>query len=278
MKNFMSAQDLKNRLDDPNLIAVDTRFNLQNPAEGREQFRKAHIPGAVYFDLDKDLSSASREHGGRHPLPDIEGLVRKLELAGIGDDTTVIAYDDTVNVFAGRLWWLLKYLGHDDVKVLDGGFSAWQKAGFETTEELPEREAATFTAQPNPEMVVDIEEVKRKLEDPNVALIDSRGAERYRGDEEPMDKKAGHIPSARNLPFAGNYENGKLKDKGALKERFADVSNTEEVIVYCGSGVSAANNLLALSEADITGAKLYVGSWSDWSSYEDTPVETGEEG
>ena len=181
MKNFISPQDLKNRLDDPNLIVVDTRFNLQNPAEGREQFQKAHIPGAVYFDLDKDLSAPPREHGGRHPLPDIAGFVRKLELAGIGDDTTVVAYDDTMNVFVGRMWWLLKYLGHDDVKVLDGGFAAWQKAGFETTVELPKREAATFTAQPNSEMVVDIEEIKRKLEDPNVALIDSRGAERYRG-------------------------------------------------------------------------------------------------
>ena len=277
MKNFISPQDLKDRLADPNLIVVDTRFNLQNPTEGRELFQEAHIPGAVYFDLDKDLSSAPQEHGGRHPLPDIAGLVRKLELAGIGDDTSVVVYDDTMNVFAGRMWWLLRYLGHGDVKVLDGGFSAWQKASFETTAELPEREGATFTPRPNAEMVADIEEVKRRLEDPNVALIDSRGPERYRGDEEPMDKKAGHIPSAKNLPFAGNYENGKLKDKDALKKRFAGVDDAQ-VIVYCGSGVSASNNLLALEEADITGAKLYVGSWSDWSSYEDTPVKTGEEG
>ena len=275
MKNFISAQDLKDRLDDSNLIIVDTRFNLQDPTEGHKLFKEAHIPGAVYFDLDKDLSSPPQAHGGRHPLPEVEGFVRKLELAGIGGDTSVVVYDDTMNVFAGRMWWLLRYLGHDDVKVLDGGLSAWQEVGFETTSELPHREAATFTPRPNPEMVADIEEVKRKANSSTV-LIDARGAERYRGDNEPMDKKAGHIPSAQNLPFAGNYENGKLKDKDALEERFADASEAEEVIVYCGSGVSAANNLLALEEVGVAGAKLYVGSWSDWSSYEDTPVETGE--
>ena len=276
MKNFITPQDLKDHLDDANLVIVDTRFNLKDPTEGHKRFKEAHIPDAVYFDLDKDLSSPPQAHGGRHPLPEIEGFVRKLELAGIGDETSVVVYDDTTNVFAGRMWWLLKYLGHSDVKVLDGGLSAWQEAGFELSAELPNREAATFTPRPNPEMVADIEEVKRKVADPNTVLVDARGPERYRGDEEPLDKKAGHIPSAQNMPFAENYENGKLKDKDALKERFAPLDDAEEVIVYCGSGVSAANNLLALEEVGVKGAKLYVGSWSDWSSYEDTPVETGE--
>ena len=276
MKTVISVQDLKARLEDADLVVVDTRFNLQDPTEGHKLFKDAHIPSAVYFDLDKDLSAPPEEHGGRHPLPEIEGFVRKLELAGIGDETSVVVYDDSLNVFAGRMWWLLKYLGHDDVKVLDGGFSAWQEAGLETTAELPHKGAATFTPRPNPEMVVDIEEVKRKLDDSNTVLIDARGADRYRGDVEPMDKKAGHIPSARNLHYAGNYENGKFRNEGELEERFADAKEAEEVIVYCGSGVSAANNLLALEEVGVEGAKLYVGSWSDWSSYEDTSVETGE--
>ena len=278
MKNVISVRDLKDRLDDTNLVIVDTRFNLQNPIEGHKLFKDTHIPGAVYFDLDKDLSSPPEEHGGRHPLPETEGFVRKLELSGISNTTSVVVYDDSLNVFAGRMWWLLKYLGHNDVKVLDGGFSAWQEAGFETTAELPHREAASFTPRPNPEMVVDAEEVKRKLDDPNTVLIDARGADRYRGDNEPMDKKAGHIPSARNLHYAGNYENGTFKGEGELEERFAEAKDAEEVIVYCGSGVSAANNLLALEEVGVENAKLYVGSWSDWSSYEDTPVATGEEG
>lgn len=279
MKNFISVRDLKDRLDDPqlarNLVVVDTRFNLRDPAEGPKLYKESHLPGAAYFDLDKDLSSPPKEHGGRHPLPEVEGFVKKLELAGIGDDTSVVVYDDASNVFAGRMWWLLRYLGHGDVRVLDGGLSAWQAAGYETTAELPHRERASLTPRPNPEMVASIEEVKRKLGDPHTVLIDSRGAARYRGDDEPLDKKAGHIPSARNLPYAGNFENGKLKAEEALKERFAEV-NDAEVIVYCGSGVSAANNLLALEEVGVEGAKLYVGSWSDWSSYEDTPVETGE--
>ena len=150
MSNFISVEDLKNRLGDSNFIVVDTRFNLQDPTEGHKRFKEAHIPGAVYFDLDKDLSSPPQEHGGRHPLPEIEGLVRKLELAGIGDDATVAIYDDTMNVFAGRMWWLLKYLGHSDVKVLDGGLSAWQKAGFETTVELPHREAVHLYSASEP--------------------------------------------------------------------------------------------------------------------------------
>ena len=278
MKNVINVQDLKNHLEDTNLVVVDTRFNLQDPTEGHELFKEAHIPSAVYFDLDKDLSAPPKEHGGRHPLPETKGFVRKLELAGIGDESSVVVYDDSLNVFAGRMWWLLKYLGHDDVKVLDGGFSAWQEAGLETTAELPHREAATFTPRLNSEMVANIEEVKRKLDDPKTVLIDARGADRYRGDVEPMDKKAGHIPSARNRHYAGNYENGKFKDEGALQARFAEAKKAEEVIVYCGSGVSAANNLLALEEVGVTGAKLYVGSWSDWSSYEDTPVAVGEEG
>lgn len=277
MKNVISVQDLKDRTGDTNLVVVDTRFNLQDPTEGHKLFKDTHIPGAVYFDLDKDLSAPPKEHGGRHPLPELEGFVRKLELAGIGNETSVVVYDDSLNVFAGRMWWLLKYLGHNDVKVLDGGFSAWRQAGLGTTAELPRREAATFTPRPNPEMVADIEEVKKKLDDPSTILIDARGADRYRGDNEPMDKKAGHIPSARNLHYAGNYENGKFKDEDALEARFAEAREAEEVIVYCGSGVSAANNLLALEEVGVTGAKLYVGSWSDWSSYEDTPVVMGEE-
>ncbi len=277
MKNVISAKDLQDRLDDVNLVVVDTRFNLQDPSEGHERFKDAHIPGAVYFDLDKDLSAPPKAHGGRHPLPETEGFVRKLELSGIGNDTSVIVYDDSLNVFAGRMWWLLRYLGHEDVKVLDGGFSAWQQAGLGTTAELPHREAAMFTPHPNSKMVVDIEEVKKKLNDPNTVLIDARGADRYRGDVEPMDKKAGHIPSARNLHYAGNYENGKFKDEGTLEERFTEARGAEEVIVYCGSGVSAANNLLALEEVGVEGAKLYVGSWSDWSSYEDTPVAVGED-
>lgn len=277
MRNLISVQELHDRLDDPELVVVDTRFNLKDPAEGRRAYEQSHLPGAVYFDLDQDLSSPKSQHGGRHPLPDLQVFARKLEHAGIGNTTTVVAYDDSGGMYAGRLWWLLKYLGHDAVKLLDGGLGAWREAGFDLTADLPKRKPALFTVDLRPEMLVDVDEVRAKLADPGTLLIDARGAERYRGDVEPLDPKAGHIPGAINKPFMDNLEAGRFKRPERLRERFHEAMEADEVIVYCGSGVTAAHNLLALDEAGITGARLYGGSWSDWSSYDENPVATGDE-
>ena len=277
MSNLISAQDLHDRLNDPDLVVIDTRFDLQNHGRGRQDYEAGHIPGAVYMDLDKDLAAPPKEHGGRHPLPDMQVFANALERAGVSNSSDVVVYDDSGGVFAGRLWWMLRYSGHDAVRVLDGGLSAWQAAGYETSAEVPVVEQGVFTLNLRPEMVADMLEVREKLEDPSTLLVDARGAERYRGDTEPLDKKAGHIPGALNLPFAGNLQEGRFKDAGALKERFEDLSGVEEVIVYCGSGVSAAHDLLAMDEAGLKNARLYVGSWSDWSSYDDLPVATGEE-
>ena len=277
MSNLISAQDLHDRLNDPGLVVVDTRFDLQNPGRGRQDYEAGHIPGAVYMDLDKDLSAPPKEHGGRHPLPDMQGFANTLECAGISNSSSVVVYDDSGGLFAGRLWWMLRYSGHDAVRVLDGGLSAWRAAGFETSAEVPVVEQGVFTLDLRPEMVADMREVRAKLEDPNTLLIDARGAERYRGDTEPLDKKAGHIPGAFNLPFAENLQEGRFKDAGALKSRFEDLEGAEEIVVYCGSGVSAAHDLLAMEEAGLRNARLYVGSWSDWSSYDDLPVATGDE-
>jgi thiosulfate/3-mercaptopyruvate sulfurtransferase len=277
MSNLISVQELRERLDDPKFVVVDTRFNLKDPAEGRRAYEQSHLPGAVYFDLDQDLSSPKGQHGGRHPLPDLQVFVRKLEHAGIGNTTMVVAYDDSGSMYAGRLWWLLKYLGHDAVKLLDGGLGAWREAGFDLTTDLPKRKPALFTVDLRPEMLVDMAEVRAKLADPGTLLIDARAVERYRGDVEPLDPKAGHIPGAINKPFTDNLEAGRFKRPERLKERFHKAMEADEVIVYCGSGVTAAHNLLALDEAGITGARLYAGSWSDWSSYDDNPVATGDE-
>lgn len=277
MSNLISAQELHERLSDPNLVVVDTRFNLKDPTEGRRAYEQSHIPGAVYFDLDQDLSSPKSQHGGRHPLPELQVFVRTLEQAGIGNTTTVVAYDDSGGMYAGRLWWLLKYLGHDDVKLLDGGLGAWREAGFALTTEVPKREPAIFTVNLRPEMLVDVQAVRAKLEDARTLLIDARGAERYRGDVEPLDPKAGHIPGAINKPFMENLTEGRFKTVEDLKARFPEAMEADEVIVYCGSGVTAAHNLLALDEAGIKAAKLYAGSWSDWSSYDENPVATGDE-
>ena len=277
MSNLISAQDLHDRLNDPKLVIVDTRFDLQNPAQGRQDYEAGHISGAVYMDLDKDLAAPPGEHGGRHPLPDMQGFANTLECAGISNSSDVVVYDDSSGVFAGRLWWMLRYSGHDAVRVLDGGLGAWRAAGYETSAEVSAVEEGVFTLDLRPEMVADMREVREKLEDPNTLLVDARGAERYRGDTEPMDKRAGHIPGALSLPFAGNLQEGRFKDAGALKERFEDLGEAEEIIVYCGSGVSAAHDLLAMDEAGLKNTRLYVGSWSDWSSYDDLPVATGDE-
>ncbi len=277
MSNLISARDLHDRLNNPDLVVIDTRFDLQHPDRGRQDYGAGHIPGAVYMDLDKDLAAPPEAHGGRHPLPDMQGFANTLECAGISNSSVVVVYDDSSGVFAGRLWWMLRYSGHDAVKVLDGGLGAWQEAGFETSAEVPVAEQGVFTLDLRPEMVADMREVRSKLEDPNTLLVDARGAERYRGDSEPLDKKAGHIPGALNLPFAENLQEGRFKSAAALSERFEDLSEAEDVIVYCGSGVSAAHDLLAMDEAGLRNARLYVGSWSDWSSYDDAPVATGEE-
>jgi thiosulfate/3-mercaptopyruvate sulfurtransferase len=180
-------------------------------------------------------------------------------------------------MFAGRFWWMLRYLGHGSVQLLDGGFTAWQEGGFEITSEVSTFESTDFKASLQAAMMVDREYVMRRLGDPDMLLIDARAVERYRGEVEPIDPEAGHIPSALNLPFAGNLHKGRFKSAEELRERFVAAEEVEDVVLYCGSGVSAAHNLIALEEAGIEGAKLYLGSWSDWCSFQDAPIATGEE-
>ena len=279
MSNLISAEALHAMLGEPELRVIDTRFDLKDPAAGLEAYKRGHIPGALYLDLDLDLSSSPAEHGGRHPLPDMTEFSEKLGSLGVSNSSQIVVYDDHAGVFAGRLWWLLRYAGHGAVRVLDGGLSAWTDAGFDTTDVMPEYEAGVFTAELRPDMVVDAQHVARNLDNPNVLLLDARAQERYRGETEPMDPKAGHIPGAINLPYTENLAGKTFKSPEALKERFEnlELSQAEEVVVYCGSGVSAAHDLIALEEAGVKNAKLYVGSWSDWSSYPDNPVATGDE-
>ena len=279
MSNLINAETLKARLSDNDVRVIDTRFDLSDPAAGRKAYEAAHIPGAVYFDLDKDLSSPPAQHGGRHPLPDMQSFARKLERSGISNSDHVVIYDDAAGVFAGRLWWMLKYAGHDKVKILDGGLSAWQDAGFDLLDNTPNFEEGVFTLNLQPEMLVDKNYVLRNLDNPNVLLVDARGAERYSGQHEPLDPVGGHIPGALNRPYAENLQNGRYKTADVLKEEFEDLelAGADELIMYCGSGVSASHNLIALEEAGIKNAKLYVGSWSDWSSYKTNPVATSED-
>lgn len=277
MQALVSPEWLFDHLQDKQVIIVDCRFVLADADgdAGEKAYREDHIPGAFYFHLNRDLSGEKKKHGGRHPLPEISDLVSLFSSVGIDKTKTVIAYDDQEMAMAGRLWWLLRYLGHDNTAVLDGGYAAWKKAGYEVTAELPAATASTFEPDVRTEMLVDVQGVKDRGE--QTILLDSRAGERYRGEQEPLDPKAGHIPGALNFFYKDNLtaeQTMQAVDK--LQDRIAPFAE-KEIIVYCGSGVTACSNLLALHSAGRTNAKLYAGSWSDWVSYEDNPVATGEE-
>nr|WP_306466767.1 sulfurtransferase [Thermoleptolyngbya sichuanensis] len=289
----VTADWLLDHLDDPGVAIADCRFSLMEPDLGRQQYHQGHIPGAVYFDLNADLSGPVQRHGGRHPLPHSDALAQTLAAAGITrGETWVIAYDDSRLGFASRFWWLLRYLGHDRVAVLDGGFAHWQAAGYPVTAATAPstpRQAGQFVPALRPEMVVDIETVKQRKDRAGVVLVDSREGDRYRGEREPIDPIAGHIPGAVNYPWQGvTDDRGRVLSVEAQRQRWQNLSKTktnadtnadtntdtneideaEEIIVYCGSGVTACVNLLSLEMAGRgSQSKLYAGSWSDWCSY-----------
>ncbi len=242
---------------------MDCRFSLQQPNLGRQQYDLNHIPGAYYLDLNKDLAAPVHVHGGRHPLPDPQQFATKLSNMGITAETQVVCYDDSHFAFAARLWWLLQYLGHPKAAVLDGGFTSYQTAGYPVTEEVPPLRSGNFQPKIQAHRVVDIHAVAHR---PHDVLIDSRDSDRYRGEREPIDPIAGHIPGAVNYPWkAVTDEQGYLKSTQDLRKHWADLEHSD-TIVYCGSGVTACVNLMALAAIGITG-KLYAGSWSDWCSY-----------
>ena len=272
MSNFtpvISSEWLVSQLTHPNLVIVDCRFRLGDANWGYEQYLHSHIQGAYYLNLDQDLSSPVKIHGGRHPLPDESILGNKLAAMGITlGKTLVVAYDDLQFAFASRLWWLLRYWGHDQVAVLDGGWNHWQQNNYPTSSTVPEAKSGTFVPQPRQHWIVDLETVKNRKDLPEVRLIDSRDCDRYRGEREPIDPIAGHIPGAINFPWKQvTDEKGMIRSITDHKTRWHEIKRTDEIIVYCGSGVTACVNLLSLELAGIQGAKLYPGGWSDWCSF-----------
>ncbi|XJZ25915.1 sulfurtransferase [Bacillota bacterium Lsc_1132] len=275
MKYTVSSEWLLDHLQDRNVRIVDCRFSLSDSKKGKAAYLDGHLPGAVFFDLEKDLSSPVRKHGGRHPLPNLYELVEKLEAAGIHNDDIVVAYDDGDGAFAARFWWLLGYLGHKKVYVLDGGFKNWQTKNNVVTTVIPETERRQFAVSLQEDWLAEIDEVKAVVrgEKNDCIVIDSREAKRYLGIEEPIDKKAGHIPGAVNKPWFEGLDGGFYKSVESQKQRFADIDSAKEVIVYCGSGVTAVPNFLALKEAGYHRVKLYAGSFSDWISYDENKIE-----
>jgi thiosulfate/3-mercaptopyruvate sulfurtransferase len=275
---LVSPDWLAEHLDDPTIAIVDCRFALMQPELGQQQYQTGHIPGAYYLDLNQDLSSPVSLHGGRHPLPDLAILAKKIEAMGVQSNpsqpTRVVVYDDSRFAFAARLWWLLRYLGHAHVAVLDGGWTAWQAAHYPVTDAVPGAKLGNFMPNPQAEQLVNIDQVKAQKDLSTVALVDAREGDRYRGEREPIDPVAGHIPGAVNLPWqAVTTEQGWAKSREDHRDRWAELSACDSIIVYCGSGVTACVNLLSLELAGITTGKLYAGSWSDWCSYLSPPSQ-----
>ncbi len=277
---LISAPQLQ-ALPPTGLAIVDCRFDLAAPEAGRAAYVAGHIPCAVYAHLDEDLSAPKTPVSGRHPLPDAAQLATKLGVWGIDRQTQVIAYDADSGAYAARLWWLLRWLGHEAVAVLDGGFKAWQTAGYavETATDAPRPRVKSFQAQPRADRVVDAAEVERLRTLGDWRILDARAAERYSGQVEPIDPVAGHIPGARNYPFMRNLDaGGRFLPAAELRTRFAPVLDGtagDRAVAMCGSGVTACHLLLALEVADLPGARLYAGSWSEWIRDPRRPVATG---
>jgi thiosulfate/3-mercaptopyruvate sulfurtransferase len=269
-KSIVSAQWLQENLTNPDVVIIDCRFRLVEPNWGYEQYLKGHIPGAYYVNLDQDLSGSIQEHGGRHPLPNPKSLGSKLEQTGIiKGKTMVVAYDDCCFAFAARFWWLLRYYGHDQVALLDGGWNEWLNMGFSTSDSIPEQKTGSFQPQINLDWIIDINTLKQRKDLPSVVLVDSREGDRYRGEREPLDPIAGHIPGAVNLFWQQITDaQGKIQSLSIQQQLWQPYLDKEEIIVYCGSGVTACVNILSLEMLGIKDYKLYPGGWSDWCSYE----------
>jgi thiosulfate/3-mercaptopyruvate sulfurtransferase len=276
---LISTSDLAARVcvpGDASLVVVDVRHDLAQPdAWGENAYRDSHLPGARFAHLDRDLSGAKTGRNGRHPLPTPEACAQVFSRLGIDAKKEVVAYDQGPGMYAARLWWMLRWLGHDAVAVLDGGFAAWTREGRPVTAEIPRPSATTFVARP-PSPTVDARTISANLATPAFLLLDARARERYRGDVEPLDPVAGHIPGALNRPFSENLDaEGRFKAVATLASEFDMLlagRPPTDVVHYCGSGVTACHNLLAMAHAGRSGARLYPGSWSEWCSDSSRPV------
>jgi thiosulfate/3-mercaptopyruvate sulfurtransferase len=277
---LIDAAQLAAALGRPSLVVVDCRFELKDTSAGERAYAVGHIPGAVYAHLDRDLAGAVTGQNGRHPLPDIQSAARTFGRLGIDATTQVVAYDQDTGAWASRLWWMLRWLGHDQVAVVDGGFARWVAEGRPTSDHVDRPTPRTFVPHPRAEMLATVADVAAHTHDRRWRLLDARAPERFRGEVEPIDKAAGHIPGAANLPFPDNLTvDGTFRPPADLAARFSDALGdvpVEHVVAYCGSGVTACHNLLALEHAGLHGAKLYAGSWSEWSADPSRPIATGE--
>ena len=270
MDTLIAVDTLKNQLANPDLILFDCRFSLQDVTAGERAYHEGHLPGAHYANLNQDLSApVVAGKTGRHPLPAPAEFAAWLRRAGVANTSMVVAYDDASGAFAARLWWMLRWLGHDAVAVLDGGWAAWQSENRPVESGIPTISPAQFVPHPRPELVVNADKALQYTASGGALLIDARSADRFRGENETLDPVGGHIPGATNYFYGQNLTDGRFRSREELAQRFQALMGqrpTNEIVHYCGSGVTACHNLLAMEHAGLGLARLYPGSWSDWSS------------
>lgn len=278
LAQLIDSTRLNAQLAHPNLCIIDCRFALDDPQYGKRSYEQAHIPGAVYLDLEADLSGpVIPGQTGRHPLPQPEQLVQRLRAAGLNNDSEVVLYDDGPGAFAARAWWLLAWLGkRSGVYLLDGGLKAWCAAAGPMSSEPAVVAPGNFEGTPDNSLLIDARQLLADLQQPGLTLLDARALPRFLGEQEPIDPVAGHIPGAQCVPFNGNLdEDGRFLYPQALEERFRPLvatASAERLVAYCGSGVTACHNLFALCLAGHPLAKLYAGSWSEWITDPQRPV------
>lgn len=274
-RTIILPEQLAPHIDDASWRIFDCRHDLARPDIGAQAYREAHIPNAQFLRLDRDLSGPKTGTNGRHPLPNPAALADKLGRCGVSNSTQVVAYDDAGSMYAVRLWWLLRWLGHDKVAVLDGGLPAWQRAGHALTDQMPSVTPAAFAWRLS-DAPVPTAYIETHLRDRDLLLLDARGADRFRGENETLDPVAGHIPGAINRPFRNNLTaDGCFKPAEQLQQELKELLQDRpatQVVAYCGSGITACHNLLALEIAGLTGARLYAGSWSEWCSDRNRPM------
>jgi thiosulfate/3-mercaptopyruvate sulfurtransferase len=278
---LIAAANLAERLAaaPDSVFIADCRFDLIDTEAGEKAYAAGHLPHAHYFHLDRDLSGAKTGSNGRHPLPQRQQLVDRLAALGLKHGQQVVVYDAQGGMYAARLWWLLRWLGHDSVALLDGGLQAWEAAGQPLTQDVPQAARGDFKAGAPLAVTMDASAVERNLNTQDHVLLDARAADRYRGENETLDRVGGHIPGALNRFFKDNLApDGRFKSAHTLRDEFTAVMPgvaAEQVVLQCGSGVTACHNALAMEIAGLHGAALYPGSWSEWSSDPKRPVATG---
>jgi thiosulfate/3-mercaptopyruvate sulfurtransferase len=276
---LVSVTDVAAHLDDAGWVICDCRHDLTDVEAGRRAYGESHLPGARFVRLDGDLSAPKTGRNGRHPLPEPEGFARRVGELGIGDHAQVVAYDASGGCYAARLWWMLRWVGHEAAAVLDGGWQAWVKAGNAVTARLPLTKASRFTLRRRTDLTRDARSILASLGKPGPLLLDARSPDRFRGENETLDPVAGHIPGAINRFFKSNLDaDGRFKPATVLRQEFCELLGNrapEQAVHYCGSGVTACHNLLAMEIAGLSGSRLFPGSWSEWVADRSRLIATG---